>query len=558
MKKIISFLSLSLFFQFAIAQTNSTYWVMFTDKSGNPYSVNKPSDYLTEKAITRRNKQNIAVNASDLPVNPDYIVGVKNLGVTIISKSKWFNSIAISTNDTAKVNAVKALPYVKEIKILSSPSTNKVPDKFEMERSTMAVRPVKSNISATSDVFNYGPSFSQAHQIGVDCMHNMGYQGQGMTIASLDDGFYRADSLPAFDSLRINGQILGTHDFVDTTSVYLDANDAHGMNTLSCIGGNLPGHIVGTAPKAKFWLFRTENVYSESWQEEINWEVAAEFADSVGVDIITSSLGYSIGMTDPAQNHTYSEMDGKTTIISKAAEWAARKGIFVTVAAGNSAGPPWYKITAPGDADSVLTVGAIDSVGVIASFSSRGLTYDGRIKPNTCARGMQAVVASPTGDIANENGTSFSTPITAGAVACLWQANPTKTNMEILNAIQQSASQHYTPDSIKGYGIPNFCIANALLTGIDAHQVNGDNLNVYPNPFNADFNISFYSDKKLIIDVELFDVSGRNIFHQQKSISANSNNVFNSNTFGEKLDDGIYILRLVTPQKIFFKKIVKE
>jgi serine protease AprX len=335
-------------------------------------------------------------------------------------------------------------------------------------------------------------------------------------------------------------------------------DNSHGMGTLSCMGGNLPGSLIGTAPKAKFWLLRTENVFSESWQEEINWLVGAEFADSVGADIISSSLGYSIGMTNPAQDHTYSEMDGKTTIVSKAAEWAARKGIFVTSAAGNSAGPPWYKISAPGDADSILTVGAVDSMGVITSFSSRGPTYDGRIKPNTVARGAYAIIASANGGVDGAYGTSFATPLTAGAVACLLQAHPSSTVIQLLDAIQQSANQYTIPDSIEGYGIPNFCLASNILTGIEKYQLNNvDGLLVYPNPFGTNFNVTFYSDKNQTALLQLIDVSGRIIYNEKKYVNAGSYNTFNSNQ-GETLSKGIYIFRLVTPDKTLYKKVVKD
>ena len=568
MRKNISFLIFYLFFHFAIGQTTTNYWVLFKDKKDSPYSVNVPSAYLSQRSITRREKQNIAITENDLPVNPIYINGVKSIGVEIKNRSKWFNALTITANDETKINAIKSLPYVEGlIKINIIPITNGAAKLLpslqsgvgEIKNGTpsSSVIPVKPEENTSVESLNYGSSFKQSHQIGIDCMHNMGYLGQGMVIAQLDAGFYKVDSLPAFDSLRVNHQILGTWDFVEGNAMVYEDYE-HGMNVLSCMGGNLPGLLVGTAPKAKYWLLRTETIFSESWQEEINWALAAEFADSVGADVINSSLGYAGGMTDPAQDHTYSDMDGKTTIAAKAAVHAARVGIFVTASAGNSGGPSWYKIVTPADADSIFTVGAVDSADVITPFSSRGLSFDGRIKPNTVARGGSAIVACSWGGVCPQSGTSFSSPITAGAVACLWQAHPGKTNYEILQAIEQSASQHNTPDSIMGYGIPNFCTANTLLTGIDIQKMNTDSLNVYPNPFNADFNIAFYSDKKQVIDVELFDISGRSIFQLEKSVSANTNSVFKSGTFGEKLTEGVYILRIATPQKIYFKKIIKK
>lgn len=556
MKKFISFLLLFLFFHFAIAQTASNkYWVQFKDKNGSPFSLKNPSDYLSQKAIDRRIKQKITIGISDLPVNPHYVNEIKALDVTILNRSKWFNAITISSSDTNKINSIKAFAFVKNVKKIEEPKNKKLPSKFELETNTTFVSAEKNSNSLASNVLNYGPSFNQANQIGVDCLHNLGYQGQGMTIAVLDAGFFDVNVLHAFDSLRINNQLLGTRDIViGDTMVYEDF--PHGMNVLSCMVGNLPGKIIGTAPKAKYWLLRTEDVNSESLIEEIYWLVGAEFADSVGADIINSSLGYNY-FDNSADNHSYSDLDGNTTIITKAADWAASKGILVVSSAGNSGGAPWYKITAPADADSILTVGAVDSTGSIASLSSRGPTFDGRIKPNTVARGIQAVIAANTGDITTASGTSFSSPITAGAVACLWQANPTATNMQILNAIQQSASQFYVPDSIKGYGIPNFCVANTILTGIEKLETNKDELSVYPNPFKDDFEIAFFSNKKQTITIELYDITGRGIFTQQKNVSADSYNIFNSSDM-QIVSNGLYLLRLITPDRSYYKKLLKN
>lgn len=554
---IFPLLFLSLFFHFAIAQTTpSKYWVQFKDKNGSPFSLNDPSVYLSQKAIDRRNKQNILISINDLPVNNVYVAEIRAMqGVTILNRSKWFNAILVSASDTNKISAIKALAYVKNVKQIETSQLLKSISKFESENGSNAVSAEKFDNPSASSVLNYGPSFKQANQIGVDCMHNLGYQGQGMTIAVLDAGFFDVNILPAFESMRINNQLLGTRDFISgDTMVYEDF--PHGMNVLSCMVADLPGKIVGTAPKANYWLLRTEDANSESLSEEITWLVGAEFADSVGADIINSSLGYNY-FDNSADNHTYSDLDGNTTIITKAADLAASKGIMVVSSAGNFGGPPWYKISAPADADSILTVGAVDSVGSIASLSSRGPTFDGRIKPNTVARGLNAVIAANSGDITTSSGTSFSSPITAGAVACLWQANPSVTNMQLLTAIQESSSQFSNPDSIKGYGIPNFCVANTILTGIDNHELSSDKLNVHPNPFNNNFEITFYSNKKQKIEIELYDISGREIFRKHENVSANSYNVFNFNE-ANTLSKGLYMLELSTPDKKHFKKIIKN
>ncbi|CAN5547147.1 S8 family serine peptidase [soil metagenome] len=558
MKKVISILAFLLFLQFSFAQSSKTYLVVFKDKNNSPYSVAQPSKFLSEKAIARRQKQNIAIDMSDLPVNPSYVNSVNAVGVGIKSQSKWMNAISVSTNDETKINSIKKLKFVKEVILTSDPAATKIhTTKFD-EANNLKPVTTEVNQKMVSTVLNYGPSFFQANQIGIDCMHNMGYMGQGMTIAILDAGFYKADSLPAFDSLRTNNQILGCRDIVaGDTMVYEDY--PHGMNVLSCMGGNLPGQLVGTAPKAKFWLLRTEDAYTETLQEEVNWLVGAEFADSVGADVINSSLGYS-KFDGGIGDHFYSDMDGNTTIISNAADWAAAKGIFVTTSAGNAGGPTWFKITAPADADSVLTVGAVDSAGAIAGFSSRGLTFDGRIKPNTCARGVQAVVAAAFGGTMTAGGTSFSSPITAGAVACLWQSNPSATNMQLLDAIQQSASQYWLPDSIKGYGIPNFCVADSILSfvlSVNANSIDVTNLSVYPNPFNSNFVIDFYAVKKETILVELYDVTGRKVTSQQQIVFANTQNKFTLSDI-TNTSKGVYTLRLISSDKTYFSKIIKQ
>ncbi len=585
MKHLISLLFFSFFLQFSFAQNSKTYLVVFKDKNNSSFSVAEPSKFLSEKSIARRQKQNIVIKESDLPVNTNYINLVIETGVAVKNQSKWLNAISISTNDETKLASIKKLVFVKSITLTADPASSKIhTTKFDVpnvqspmnnsaipnrhpERDQREVIPSgvegrrerNEEQLSVSSVLNYGASFFQADQINIDCMHDLGFMGQGMTIAVLDAGFFKADSLPAFDSIRMNNQLLGCRDFVTGDTLVFE-DYPHGMNVLSCMAGNLPGQLVGTATKAKYWLLRTEDAFTETSQEEVNWLVGAEFADSVGADVINSSLGYS-KFDGGIGDHFYSDMDGNTTIISNAADWAASVGIFVTTSAGNSGGPPWFKITAPADADSALTVGAVDSAGIIAGFSSRGLTFDGRIKPNTCARGVQAVIAANTGGITTSGGTSFSSPITAGAVACLWQSNPSATNLQLLNAIQQSSSQYLSPDSIYGYGIPNFCKADSILTfilSINNLNVKNENvLSVYPNPFNSNFVIEFYSTKKETVLIELFDVSGRKIISQEQSVFANTKNKFSFSDISI-ISKGIYTLCLISSDKTHFSKIIKQ
>ncbi|MGP8217775.1 MAG: S8 family serine peptidase [Bacteroidia bacterium] len=323
-----------------------------------------------------------------------------------------------------------------------------------------------------ADTTKYGLAFSQIDMIKADCLNKKGFRGKGKQIAVIDTRFGMVDKLPAFDSLMKHKQILGTWDFVkEIPNVYNDSNnDTHGQLVLSCMASNLPGQLVGDAVDADYYLLRTEDIYSEYMIEDDNWASAAEYADSAGADIITTSLGYSV-MQDQNNSYIYADMNGKTAVASIAATIAAEKGIVVCAAAGNDGSNHWHYICTPGDADSILTIGAVTATGDYANFSSKGPTYDGRIKPDVVARGSQVAVAGPYGGIISDEGTSFSAPTIAGAVAALWQADSTATNMQIINAIKQSASQYTHPDSLIGFGIPDFCKSLDILTKINGNKL---------------------------------------------------------------------------------------
>lgn len=402
---------------------------------------------------------------------------------------------------------------------------------------------------------NYGASFNQINMLSGDYLHYQGFQGQGMVIAVLDAGFYKVDSLPAFDSLRTNNQILGTYDFVQgNTSVYEDHN--HGMNVLSTMGGYLDGQIIGTAPKASYWLLRSEDAAFEYLAEEDNWVAAAEFADSVGADIINSSLGYTT-FDDPLENHTYNDMNGNTTIITKGANIAASKGILVVNSAGNSGSSSWNYIGAPADGDSVLAIGAVDVNSQHASFSSKGPSFDGRVKPNVAAQGQATIVASTSGGIQAGNGTSFSSPIMAGMAACLWQAHPSLTNMQIFNIILESAHLYSNPDTLLGFGIPDFALANLIASGVDIKTLDKEQFkDAFPNPFNNSFEFTFFSPVEQEIMVEIIDMTGRMIYKENKTIR--KNDYYRLAMNGAGLSGGIYILNVTTAFNRYTQKLIKE
>jgi len=454
----------------------SCYWVSFIDKAGTPYSLLFPEDFLSQRALERRERQNIAIDSIDLPVNPQYIKQVLDLDAELVHSSKWLNGITVRTDRDSFPEKAMKLDFVSEVEMTKSTINNKSAiNKF--------IDPFAPGQLLEIDTTLYGMSSYQISQINGQFLHNQDYKGQNMHIAVLDAGFYKADQYPAFDSLWYDGRVLGTKDFVHPGSdVY--KNNYHGMSVLSIMAGNKHGQLIGTAPKASYWLLITEDVNSEFLIEEDNWVAGAEFADSVGVDIINSSLGYFI-FDDSTMNHTYSDMDGHTTRVTRAANIAASRGILVFASAGNEGNNnnEWKYIIAPSDGDSVMGVGAVNKEGVVAPFTSSGPASDGEIKPNVVAMGWNTVVQKSNGTFGTGNGTSYSSPVMAGIVACLWQANPNATAYQIKQAVEKSAHLYNSPDSLLGFGIPDMMIADQILkTTVLEHYKAQANWLVYPNP----------------------------------------------------------------------------
>jgi serine protease AprX len=550
-------ISALLLISFSTFAQDTKFWVQFTDKNNTPYSLSNPSAYLSSRAIARRAAQGIAIDSTDLPVNPSYVAGVIATGATVHAKSKWFNGVVVFTNSPVIVAAIAALPYVASVSGVGARHADTTASGTKNEEETFdfynnAKQRTGNVVSSTLD---YGPSLNQIDMLGGLCLHNSGLMGQGMQIAVLDAGFWSVDTMIAFDSLRANNQILGTWDFVaGDTNVYED--NVHGMMVLSCMGGNMPGQIVGTAPGASYWLLRTEEAATEYLVEEYYWVIGAEYADSVGADVINSSLGYTT-FDDPAENHSYADMDGQTTPCARGVNMAARKGIAVVVSAGNSGQSSWFYIGTPADADSAMAVAATDASGVVTGFSSRGPAPDGAVKPNVGAQGGNTVIASPGGGIQTGNGTSFASPVLCGLVACLWQAHPGLTNMQVLQSIEQSANQYSNPDTLLGYGIPDFCSANLILSGNPSGAIATDEVyGVYPNPFLQELHFSFVSTIDQELTVRLFDMQGRMLMDQQ--VDANGNSV-NHYTLTELpgVEPGMYILQIKGANGIYTYPLIK-
>nr|NQU89848.1 S8 family serine peptidase [Bacteroidota bacterium] len=450
------------------------YWVRFTDKNNSPFSVDNPGEFLTQQAINRRTAQGISVVENDLPVNAPYIAAVVNTGATLLNVSKWFNSVTVFTDSPDVIVAINALPFVSSVdQICHKPVPWKKTKKSFFDNESESEIPneklLRGNTAGQS--YDYGQAWNQINMLNGIALHDLGFDGLGMTIAVLDAGFKNANVLSAFDSLWMNNRILGWKDFADPLNPDIFNSHTHGTSVLSTMGANLPGQMVGTAPRANYWLLRSEYGPSEYLVEEMNWISAAEFADSVGADIINSSLGYTT-FDDPSQNHTYQDMNGKTTPVTIGADLAASKGILVVNSAGNSGNSSWLYIGAPADGDSVFTIGAVNSSGIYASFSSIGPTYDGRTKPDVVAQGQgSTIISANSGNVVSGNGTSFSSPITAGMVACLWQAHPDSRNTEIMEAIRQSGSLANSPTMFLGWGIPDYLSAHTLLSEPVIHDI---------------------------------------------------------------------------------------
>jgi serine protease AprX len=504
----------------------SRYIIQLKDKNGTPFSFSNPGAYLSQKAIERRSRYTIPIDSTDLPLTPRYLDSIRAVpNVTVYNVSKWLNQVLIQTNDPNALVKINSFPFVKKsdpiavrTAIGNLPPTE---DKFIAE----SIQPIDPNNlvtgrNTTADFYSYGNAYRQVHIHEGEFLHNKGYRGDGMTIAVMDAGFFQYNTNPLLDSARLGGQLLGTWDFV-ARELSVTEDNAHGMQVLSVMAANKTGAFVGTSPKAKFWLFRTEDVGSEYPVEEQHWAAAAELADSLGVDMITSSLGYTSFDHAPF-NYSHAQRNGNTAISTRAADFAAKKGILVTVSAGNSgnAGGEAKFISCPSDADSVMSIAACDVNGNIAAFSSWGPNGAGKTKPNITSVGQGTVISSTSGTPIFGNGTSFSNPNITGLIACLWQAFPEFSNMEIINAVQKSAHKANAPDDRFGFGIPNFKKAFDYLTEQRAikniGKILGDDwLKVFPVPFETQFKVALKAQKTgTNISFRLLDAAGRLLYNK--------------------------------------------
>lgn len=413
------------------------------DLQHTPFSVNRPEQFLSARSIERRKRQGLPVDVTDLPIAPAYLDSVSRTGIEIVGQSKWNNTLLVKIYKEKELNKLNSLSFItKKLKVFSSPDsiTERKRSSFRKELNSWESVPI-----------HYGAAAEQLKSLGGQRIHERGFYGNGMMIAVFDGGFMNVDRIPALHGVKL----AGLKDFVVPKSNNIFEEMEHGTMVLSTMAANAPNLYVGVAPEAQYVLVRCEDERTESLAEEDYWASAAEYADSLGVDVINSSLGYH-DFDDVKTNHLYWEQDGETALISHTASMCADKGIICVNSAGNDGMGVWKKINFPADAKNILTVGSINEQGKNAAFSAVGPTADGRIKPDVMAYGSPTSVITGRGSIINDNGTSFSSPLIAGMTACLWQALPHKTAKQIIKLVKMAGNNQQHPDNIYGYGVPDF------------------------------------------------------------------------------------------------------
>jgi serine protease AprX len=485
------------------AQANNMYVITLKDKQNNIHTITNPSSFLSAKAITLRNTFQIAVDSTDLPISAPYknaIAAIPN--VTIINVNKWFNRLVVKTNNATSLAAIEALPFV-----LSARKVNKIHGNFKsIKNNTLALDSCnifnKTQHYITNSFFQYGEAKAQIDINNGSFLHDKGFTGNGVLLAIFDSGFKDYLTHNVFDSARSNNRFKDTWDFINQEAS-VNEDDEHGLSCLGVIGSNKPGSIVGTAPNANFVLYRTEDVNSEYPIEELHWVAAAERADSMGVQIISSSLGY-FDFDNAIYNYTYANMNGNTTYISRGANMAFKKGMIVVNSAGNEGQSNWRYVAAPADAENVFVVGGCDAMGNKLGFSSIGFENIPYIKPNIVTQGISVYTARANNNLGYRLGTSFAAPNIAGLTACLWQAFPNETNASIQKTIEGTASNYNTPNKNIGYGVPDFKKAfYALKKKNNLLQYGAKYLKASPAVFDDTIRIECISDTTgiLIIDV---------------------------------------------------------
>lgn len=537
MKKLLLFTLLV--FNFGFSQEDA--WVYFNDKPDAAYYLANPLQMLSQRALDRRTAQGIALDNTDVPIAQTYIDQVTaSTGITVMAKSKWLNALHVRGTQ-ANIQLLSGLLFVSHIQFANASLNSRHSNTIQK---TTVIQPVNKQLEVLTD-FNYGGSSNQIQMLNGHLLHQQNYTGQGKIVAIMDGGFPGVNTASPFQRLRDNNLILGGYNFPDrNTSIY--TRNSHGTSVLSCMAGYVDNQLVGTAPDAQYYLFITEDTYSENPVEESYWVEAAEMADSLGVDVINTSLGY-FEYDNPDYRFSYSDMNGIKTFAARGADKAFSKGMICVTSAGNSGNSANPHIATPADAITTLTVGAVDASENYVSFSSIGPSFDGRVKPDVCAKGLSATVSNTSGGITTASGTSFSSPIMAGMVATFWSAVPNMTNAQIVQFVKESADIYASPTIYKGYGVPDFQLA--LTNALSASNFENDIVLLYPNPVQDKVTIVF-SDTNFSGNLILFNNIGQQVGSFEISETNASVNL-------ENLASGLYFYQLKIANKTTQGKLLK-
>jgi hypothetical protein len=537
MKKII--LLLFALSNFAVFSQEDA-WIYFNSKPDAQTYFDNPLTMLTQRSLDRRTLQNIPLDIKDVPIYQPYIDQIAaSSGISVMAKSKWFNAIHVQGTQL-DIEALKTLSFVDHVDFANR--TLNVAGRIAAPKRIAKV----NKTFETQTVFNYGNSANQIKMLKGDLLHQQNYTGLGKVIAVMDGGFPGVNTASTFSRLRNNNQILGGYDYVNRSSNFYTGID-HGTMVLSTMGGFKDNQLVGTAPDASYYLFITEDGNKEGPLELSLWVEAAEEADRVGADVITTSLGYT-QFDNSNYDFTYDDMNGVTAFISKGVDVAFSRGIVCVVSAGNEGANNWHYISAPADAVHALAIGAVNSSGNYASFSSQGPSFDGRVKPDVVAQGQQSVLSDTAGNIVTASGTSFSGPIIAGMVASFWQALPNKTNAEIVELIKESASIYSNPNDQLGYGIPNFYLA--LNNALSVKSSSNADFVVYPNPTQGEVSISLPYEL-INANITFYTVLGQKVFNQE--ITEQNTTIQLNN-----INSGMYLYKITANNYSQTGKIIKQ
>ncbi|WP_395060178.1 S8 family serine peptidase [Flavobacterium sp.] len=545
MKKLL------LFFIFTVsinAFSQEDAWVYFNAKPNASVFYSNPLSELTQRSLDRRTTQGIALDIKDAPLHQPYVDQITAAtGITVLAKSKWLNMVHVRGLQT-NIAALSGLSFVNHIQYANH-SLNPGGRVAQPSNKTSRINKWQDT-NETQINYNYGNSANQVQMLNCHILHQQNYTGTGKVVAILDAGFPGVNTAAPFASLRTRGLILGGYDFVNNSTNFY-TGDNHGTNVLSTMGANAT-NLIGTAPDAGYYLFITEDVGSETPLELTNWVEGAEEADRLGVDVINSSLGYFVFDQYLTASFTYTQMNGQTSVASRAVDIAFAKGMICVISAGNAGGSAEPHVGTPGDAAFAVTVGSVTSTEVKSGFSSIGPTGDGRMKPDLMARGSSSYISTPTGTITTANGTSFSSPILAGAITSFWSAFPNKTNAEIVQLVKASADRYatsiVTQNNNYGYGIPDFQLA--LNAALSTPEFSTKSFKIYPNPANSEVEI-ISPDNLMGYAIKFYNNLGQLVL--EKHIDAQTQKISI-----QSLNSGIYYYNIASAEKTLYGKLIKK